>query len=620
MDFESLANELVLDIFEYLDTAHLFRAFAKLNLRFIQLLYQHCRIHQFNLQFLGKKDFESLLQPHLPILSEQIISLCLSNDETPDLPEFLLSRGFILNRFLRLQSLSLYNIHSLQTLNQIIDQCQSLLHFTHLNIIKQNKGRAHENVINLLNNIWSLSKLIYCNLNGIIHTNETSLSQISVTSSSIEHLFIENISCNSTDLSHLLEHTPNLQRLHTTLYSYLPKDHLTSSAIKMREIRFCFGGSLHALGNLLASFPHLTRLMLITSQVYVDGNMWRNLLMDYLPNLRIFQLKMDLNFQQRHEDIEEIIDELLESFRSSFWLEEHQWYIRCHWDPSDPYKSITLYTLPYAFNTYNFFDKPSSKSTCPDQRQYWSYHRVHTFIHRDIYNTVPDCVRLVHARFPHVRHLQIGLPLDEMFWSYFSSYNHLTSLHVTLYRQSAFHQLQILLDQSSCLYSLKIESYIGFSTGVSELTSKSIRRLDFIDTAASQSIYFNREDCLAFAKSSLGTQCEVLLISVKYRTSVLDLIEKMHHLRLLIIECEDDQESLYMYTFFSTRNELNQWLQEHLPSTYTITIDSTRHSRVHIWIDHEEIKPFSTDGETSTRKNNRLVQMLTSFRSHKIFS
>ena len=131
---------------------------------------------------------------------------------------------------------------------------------------------------------------------------------------------------------------------------------------------------------------------------------------------------------------------------------------------------------------------------------------------------------------------------------------------------------------------------------------------------------FNREDCLAFAKSSLGTQCEVLLISVKYRTSVLDLIEKMHHLRLLIIECEDDQESLYMYTFFSTRNELNQWLQEHLPSTYTITIDSTRHSRVHIWIDHEEAKPFSTDGETSTRKNNRLVQMLTSFRSHKIFS
>ena len=589
MQLESLANELLLDIFEYLDTADLFRAFIKLNSRFDQLLYQYSRFHQFNLQFLSKEGFDDILQHHLPILSEQITFLRLSNDETPYLCELFLSCGFTLDRFLRLQALSLYDVHSLQTLDRIIYQCRTLPHFTHLYIIKHNETKLHSNIIDLFDNIWNLPKLIYCNLNGIIHTDETSLSKISVTSSSIENLFIENIPCNLSDLSHLLERTPGLQRFSTTLYSYSQHDQLTSIAEKMKEIHFCFGGSLSALKNLLGMFPRLTHLKLITSQIFINGNMWKKLLMTYLPNLQIFQLKMELNFQQRYEEIEDIIDELLESFRTSFWIEEHHWYIRCHWNPSDPYKSITFYTLPYAFNTYNFADKSSVKSTCPDERQYWSYDRVHTFTQGDINNVAPSP-----ARFSHIRQLRIHLPVDDLFWSQFSPCHHLSSLHVSLYTSSAYPQLQILLDQSPCLYSLKIESYIGFSTRIFELTSKSIRRLDLIDILANQSIYFNRDDCLILANSSLGMQCEVLLISIKYRTIIFDLIDKMIHLRLLILQCDDNDESFL--PFASLRNELIEWLQNYLPSTYTITVDPRRHSRIQIWIRRKERKDISRNG------------------------
>lgn len=595
---ESLANELLLEIFEYLDTTDLLRAVNKLNSRFDQLLSQCFQFHQFNFQFLSKENFDHIVQSHLPSLIEQITSLHLSNDETPYLCEMFLSSNLTLDRFLRLRALSLYDVHSLQTLDRIIYQCRTLPHFTHLRIMKRNETKVHSNIIDLLNNIWRLPKLIYCNLNGIIHTDETSLSNMFVISSTIEHLFIENIQCNLTGLSHLLECTPNLQRFSATLYSYSQHDQCTSIANKMTEIRFCFGGSLKALEALLTTFPRLTRLKLITSQVFLDGYMWKKLIMHSLPNIQILQLKMELNFQQRFDDIEEIVDELLESFRTSFWIEEHHWYIRCHWNPSDPYKSITLYTLPYAFRSYDFVDKSSVKSTCSDERQYWSYNRVHTFIQ----GTINDVIHRL-ARFSHVHQLQLNLPVDNLFWSQFSPCHHLSSLHITLYQSSAYRQLQKLLDLSPCLYSLKIESYIGFPTRVFEMTSESIRRLDLIDILANQPMYFDQDACLILANSSLGIQCEVLLISIKSRTMIFDLINRMIHLRLLIFECADDDGSYCTYA--SSSNEFIEWLHAHVSTANTVTIDPSKHSRIQIWI-RREPKNSNLPKET-----NRLFPSLT---------
>jgi hypothetical protein len=46
--------------------------------------------------------------------------------------------------------------------------------------------------------------------------------------------------------------------------------------------------------------------------------------------------------------------------------------------------------------------------------------------------------------------------------------------------------------------------------------------------------------CLTLPNSQLGQQCEVLLIYIADRQSVLDLINKMIHLRTLILLCRDD--------------------------------------------------------------------------------
>jgi hypothetical protein len=68
-----------------------------------------------------KNDFDIICQEYLPVVIDQISSLRLSN-----LSELLLSRGFTLDKFLYLKSLSLYGIYSNDTMNQIIIQCRFL--------------------------------------------------------------------------------------------------------------------------------------------------------------------------------------------------------------------------------------------------------------------------------------------------------------------------------------------------------------------------------------------------------------------------------------------------------------------------------------------------------------
>ncbi|CAF4135881.1 unnamed protein product, partial [Adineta steineri] len=105
MHFESLANELLLDIFEFFDGIDLFRAFYGLNTRFNNLLSTLFHHYRFDFRSISKHDFNFICHHCLPLIIERITSLKLSNDdETPNLPNFLFSYGFTLDKFIRLQS------------------------------------------------------------------------------------------------------------------------------------------------------------------------------------------------------------------------------------------------------------------------------------------------------------------------------------------------------------------------------------------------------------------------------------------------------------------------------------------------------------------------------------
>ncbi|CAF4231522.1 unnamed protein product [Rotaria magnacalcarata] len=137
MNLESLCHELLLDVYLFLSTVHLFRAFRGLDARFNTLIFNHVRTYgHFDFRSASKQDCDIIYQQHLPTIIDQIISLRLSNDDaTPQQIERFLSRGFTFCHFIQLQSLSLFSMYSPEIMMQMIDDLRHLPNLDHLNLV-----------------------------------------------------------------------------------------------------------------------------------------------------------------------------------------------------------------------------------------------------------------------------------------------------------------------------------------------------------------------------------------------------------------------------------------------------------------------------------------------------
>jgi hypothetical protein len=109
LKLESLAKEILLDVFEYLDFIHLLRGFHNLNSRFDTLLHDvHYQSFHLDLRSASESDLNLVHGPHLSLLAERIISLRLSDeDNTQDLLACVVADGSILRQFTHLRALSL---------------------------------------------------------------------------------------------------------------------------------------------------------------------------------------------------------------------------------------------------------------------------------------------------------------------------------------------------------------------------------------------------------------------------------------------------------------------------------------------------------------------------------
>jgi hypothetical protein len=579
MNFEYLANELILDLFEYLDANHLLHAFYGLNTRFNQLLLTKFRSYRLDFRSISKHDFETFCQQYLPSIVDRVISLHLSDsEETPNLPKIFLSHGFTINQFIHLQSLSLYYIQSFKTLNQLIIQCSHLSYLTHLNMIKCYFNYPDNDLQCLINNIWNLPRLTHCIFEQIT-SRKIRLTGITVISSTIKHLILEKVTCDFRDLSHLFEHTPCLQRISINLAYGFPNQQLQTPILSIISLKILFHGCTEMLTNLFENIPNLVHLTLETFDIFCDGYEWEKILVKYISNINVFRLKMNLNFPH-HNNVNKQVDDLLDTFRTSFWLEEHRWFVRCDWDPSTIFSNGILYTLPYAFDDCFYFDAVTSKSTCPMNTDYWTYDRVQILSHGNPENDLAKDLILFSARFSNIRYLNISFPFNDNFWSCISSLDRLTSINVTLIQtDSAYDQLQELINRALHLYSFKVSYSTELPLKVFAITSTSIRRLDFITKSKSCIRYFNNVECIVLVHSPLVLRCEILLIGIKNRTDIIDLVNKIPNLRSLTCQCEDDE-----YNAWSTNDELVEWLRDHLPSTYSISRDKKRTYVIRLWI------------------------------------
>lgn len=573
MKFENLPNELFYDLFEFLSIIDRFHSFHNLNNHLNNLLYYNKQKSHLNFQSISKYDLTFICQNYLPFIINQINSLYLSDDDkTPFLSEFLFSSGFTLNQFNYLQNLILNRIYCLNQIFEIIPQCYYL---THLTIIKCFCGQHHEKDFQfIINSIWNLSKLIYFKLDDNLPGHRL-LIYISNKSYSIKYLSIKNIHCDFQTLSHLFEYTPNLQQLYTTIFCGSRDEQLNSFNWSIISLNIIQKSSLNTMINLFQHLINLSTLIIETNYVYLDGYKWESILLKYLPNIKNFRLKMrfELSTQMSRE---EQIDLLLDSFRTSFWIEKYQWFVQCDWSLSKLHPYAVLYTLPHIFHDFLYDNLCQSKSTLLKHRNSYSYNYVKSLQYVEYENQLIKHSYSSSIQFLNIQHLYITLPYDNHFWLRIPTLNQLKTLDVRLNNNLGYYYLQNLLNRTTKLYSLTFRCLQNISLKLFHLINPSIRRLDFLSMSTLPNEHFNNFECHLLSTSSLGQQCNILLIKVQNRLNILQLIENMFNLRTLIIQCEDDN---------STNDELIQWLYEHLPSTYSIKRDFDEPSKIRLWID-----------------------------------
>jgi hypothetical protein len=352
-------------------------------------------------------------------------------------------------------------------------------------------------------------------------------------------------------------------------------------------LKTTFHGSIDPTIAFLKSLPNLFSLTLEINIAILNGYDWRTLLVNHLPKLKNFRLRMSFNFPTNGNLITHT-DQLVDSFRTPFWIEEHQWFIRCDCYLAKRVSRGVLYTLPCAFKQPSYINTYYSVSTKPNDDECYSHRNVHVVDQRIIKLDSVQNLKLVNLRYPNIRRMELTFPLidDFNFFDHFS-FNRLISLTVTLNNHFSYDQLQTFLHRTPQLYALRFSSFGGSIEGLFQLTSPSIRRLDLIMTQWRHRLVFNHENCLNLIHSPLGCQCEVLLIELENRHDIVQLVGKLCHLRVLI--CRLEYNNYLNYGVFTSKKSegLMPWLKKNLSPKCSITVNSDRQSMISMWIYRE---------------------------------
>ncbi|CAF4218428.1 unnamed protein product, partial [Adineta steineri] len=531
MKLELLPNELLLNLFEYLTIFHVFQAFDNINIRFRTLILIYCQKIHLDFQSISKTNFDIICKKYLPLFNHQILSLRLSDDDnTPQQISLFLSYGLRLEQFTHLQTISLSHIHSSSILNKLLTDCLYLPSLTHFTLTNCHISIDQISTDHLYNQIWSLPKLTYCYVD-INFSDRSYFPKPTIISTSLKSLHIPNISCDFNELIHLFQVTPNLQYLSIVFVDYTDEYDLSLFYAPITRLKLSFDCSLNILQYFLQNLSNLQHLTLETSNIYMNGYEWEDFICKYLPKLKIFQFKMRFSPLINQNKLIEL-NEILDSFRTKFWIDEHQWFVRCHWYASDEQyhlNFIDLFTLPYIFKEFlSYTGCILAKSTCPNDDMHWSYNHVNQLCYRSSNFTNPIMSRI---HFSNIQHLSLSLLFNDQFLSIVSNLERLTSLSVSINNnnktiENIQSQLQLLLDRAIHLNSISFGSWRSTSLQVllMNIFSQSIHKVNFQGFICDRnSRCFDDKQCIQLIHSSLGKQCKILLIKVKTRMNIVNL-------------------------------------------------------------------------------------------------
>ncbi|CAF2573864.1 unnamed protein product [Rotaria sp. Silwood2] len=569
MNFESLANELLLYMFEFLSTHHLIDAFHGLNSRFNCLLFHHFTVTGIDFRSLHADKFVTICQEYVPSLITQLPPMQISKQKCFQSLNQFNTHNFALTQFIQLRSFPLSNPLQKPIPKKIILGLFHLINLTDLNFSQHSlvadDCKHMSTDYSLINYVWSLPNLIYCHLDATSwhHLGYGNFVVPTVMSSSITNLSILHLDTYSFDLNQLYVNTPNLQQFSISFSDSFPQQILTSPVLSITSLELSLSEHQYDLLNMLQWMPNLCRLKMNCS-FYISGYKLENIISNHLHKLRKFDFKLSVCFED--DNMTEEVDELLSAFKTTFWIDQHRWFVQCQWYPAT--SNYDLFTLSYAFNDVCIKYPLLLKSTYPQN----DYHHIYDAVRCLRYdNETRKCSQQYDIRFYKLEKLEVQLPVDEHFWSIVPTFDRLISCDIISHENSkeCQDQLRVLLSRAFNLLFLNLprlktnDSLVGVSSQIDDRLKK---QLDLKELVGS----FDEKQCLTFCHLPLAAQCEELHICVKNRISICDLVRTMLHLRLLFVKCDDDKRQKRSVIKQdkeqekSEEDELVNWLRQQL--------------------------------------------------------
>lgn len=345
---EDLANEIIYEIFDYLDIYHVYDGFFDLNKRFKKLLNNSNLPIQVNISAMTKPIFERCYRKIILPNQHRINYLRLSNEFMTDI---VFSPPRIITQFPQIESLVLDNIiyksfKNISTYLTHLPKLQSL-------IISFTEQLECENIP--FGTIFPLTNLKYFKIT-YQETNEYDPSAIYFTEygrSSIEYLVI-NTCFHVESFNNLLFCFPKLRHLSIDCLrsSYrttkkMDKEHpVALEHLKFVSIKLDFIDLNHIEDSFKKFFRYVEVLHLTTKRntfECLDAKRWERLISTYMPNLRIY----DVNYYGFGLPNQSTFHELVNQFKSSFWIKKHWFITHQHNEREDLNHGMLYSTDPY---------------------------------------------------------------------------------------------------------------------------------------------------------------------------------------------------------------------------------------------------------------------------------
>jgi hypothetical protein len=343
--FEDLSNEILFDIFEFLDGYDILEAFSNLNIRFEHLFRCSYFSLKLNIPLMSKSNFKkrstNIIAPHI----HQIISLHLSQ---AFFIKYFVTLFPIDLSFIRLESLTLDALDPDSAI-WVLTSLASLPRLFSLTIIFNNYPKEEGDIFQLIFRlpVLTFAKLLFDDCGNGIPSFPVATS-IYQQSSTLEHLVIDNL-VSLASIYTLLSYTPRLRRLSAHWLAFNVKLSTEQLIIPLNLTHLSLN-RCHLAFDDLESFITTIGSQLEVFRISMDNNMtslnadrWQQLILRHMPHLRTFVFDY---YGPMIEDANGNIAcrTLIDQFSSPFWIERQWFFGHRHSQFSDLHSSIAFYS------------------------------------------------------------------------------------------------------------------------------------------------------------------------------------------------------------------------------------------------------------------------------------